>query len=423
MFGKRPAALPPGTAANAPQPVQEVKRDPLVRLLRFLAKLIIYHLVWRLIRAAALGIARRMWRHRDLHIPWWTACGCYLYAAIAAVSGIPWWVNAVLTATSAALIHLMLRRHHVLPVSSTAATSATAAAGIWTLTAAMIGITHVAAYSSWALGVLTLVIAWGFSANPRKWRSVRLRVRVLAKTLPIVLAELGFAGVVVADRISVSGTGRVEIPLRLPVNVTRAKLDKPTTRTEIESGMHWPAGSIREVVQDPKHTSSARVLIIWHEGRIEARTVKFAPPKIPSSILEAVWVGVDDDGRDMYIAQYLPKHGMTRGVYAGEPGSAKSNLQRLIAWMRAHCGDVLLWIIDLKNDGLTYAPLLPRLDRPIATTWEAATHILEDAAAAIPLRGRQLRPEDNQLFPVSPKRPAILVIGDEIAELLGKKAA
>ncbi|MFI7643514.1 hypothetical protein [Nonomuraea sp. NPDC049400] len=423
MSGKRPAALPPGPAANAPQPVQEVKRDPLVRLLRFLAKLIIYHLMWRFVRAAGLWAARRMWRHRDLHAPWWTACGLYLYVAIADVTGIPWWVNAMWTTASTALVHLALRRHHVLPVSVTAVTAVTATAGVWILLASVIGVLHVAAYSGWALGVLALAIAWGFSTDARKWRSVRLRVRVLAKTLPIVLAELGFAGVVVAGRISVSGTGRVEIPLRLPVNVTRVKLDKPAARTEIESGMHWPAGSIREVIQDPKHTSSARVLLIWHEGKIEARTVKFAPPKVPSSILEAAWVGVDDDGRDVYIAQYLPKHGMTRGVYAGEPGSAKSNLQRLIAWMRAHCEDVLLWIIDLKNDGLTYAPLLPRLDRPIATTWEAATRILEDAAAAIPLRGRQLRPEDNQLFPVSSKRPAILIIGDEIAELLGKKAA
>ncbi|MFI9845095.1 hypothetical protein ACIHFD_49310 [Nonomuraea sp. NPDC051941] len=423
MFGKRPAALPPGQAAAVPQPVQESKPDPIARFLRFLAKLVFYHLIWRWLRTLGLWEARRMWRHRDFHIPWWSACGLYPYAAVAQLVGIPWWINATLTAAAVALSFLYLSRTNVLPVSARAGAATMGAAGLWIITATAVGVLHLVSYATWAVGVLALAIVWGSNADARQWRRLRLRVRVIAQTLPVVLAELGFVGVVVVGRPTVSGTGRVEVPLRLPVNVTREKLDKPATRTEIASGMHWPAGSVREIIQDPAHSSSARVLLIWQERTIAARVVKFAPPKIPTSMLEVAWIGKNDDDVDVYVAHYVPGHGSTRGIYGGESGSAKSNLLRLEAWMRVHCGDVLLWCIDLKNDGLTYAALMPRLDRPIATNWEAATRILEDAAAAIPLRGRLLRPEDNQVLPLNKNRPAILVIGDEVSMLLGRKAA
>ncbi|MFG1976993.1 hypothetical protein ACGFJC_47340 [Nonomuraea fuscirosea] len=414
MFGTpQPAALPP-----APEPAPaKPQRGLLERAVRWTT----YNLVWRPIRWAATTEARRMWRHRDFHTPWWVAAGTYISATIANLVHVPWWATVPALAAAVTGIHLYLAKRDLLPLATPTVTGAAGALATWAVAA--IETDPVTGPATIALSVLTLATtaAWGLHREARRWRKTRARVRVNARTLPRVLAELGYPGVQVVGRPRVSGTGRVEYALRLPVRVTRARLAKESTL--IESGMHWPEHSLREIIQDPAHNDSARVVLVQHEGRVKARTVKFAPPAIPASILDVAWLGVNEDGRDVYVAHYVPGHGMSRGVYVGESGSAKSNLLRLIAWMRAHCDDVLLWIIDLKNDGMTYAPLLPRLDRPIATTWDAATRMLQDAEAAIPLRGRLLRPEDNQVLPINRDRPAILILADEVATLLGKARA
>lgn len=421
MFGtQRPAALPPA-AEQAPQPPAAPRRGLLERAVRATVRGIAYHLVWRPARWAAIKTASEMWRHRDANIPWWTATGAYLAATIAHALHVPWWASMPALAAAVTGIHLYLSKRDLLPVAPATVTGAAGALAAWAATTIQTGTLNGPAAIAWGVLTLASTAAWGLHREARRWRKTRARVRVHARTLPRVLDELGFPGVQVVGRPTVSGTGRVEYALRLPVKVTRAKLEKAVR--DIESGMQWAENSIREIIQDPRHTSAARVLLVQHEGKVKARTVKFAPPEVPDTVAEPAWLGVDEEGRDVYVAHYVPGTGTTRGVYVGESGSAKSNLMRLMAWMRAHCGDVLLWIIDLKNDGMTYAPLLPRLDRPIATTWDAATRILEDAAAAIPLRGRLLKPEDNQVLPINSGRPAILIIGDEVSTLLGKARA
>ncbi|MEV4117160.1 hypothetical protein [Nonomuraea sp. NPDC049695] len=415
MFGTSRTALP--APEQAPAAPAKPRRGLLARAVRGA----LYYGVWTPIRWAATKEAQRMWRHRDLHTPWWTAAGTYLTTTIGHLLDVPWWATAPVFAAAVAGIHRYLSKHDLLPIATTTATSAAATLAIWATTTIETGTTNGPGTIAWSVLTLATTCAWWVNRRARHWRKVRERVRVNARTLPTVLAELGFPGVQVVGRPRVSGTGRVEYALRLPVKVTRAKLQK--AMTDIESGMHWAEHSLREIIQDPDHNDSARVVLVQHEGRVKARTVKFAPPEIPTSIMDVAWQGVDEDGRDVFVANYVPDQGMTRGVYVGESGSAKSNLMRLLAWMRAHCDDVLIWIIDLKNDGMTYAALLPRLDRPIATTWEAATRMLQDADAAIPLRGRLLRPEDNQVLPVNRRRPAILIIGDEVSTLLGKARA
>ncbi|MFD9947711.1 hypothetical protein ACFWYW_56735 [Nonomuraea sp. NPDC059023] len=416
MFGTQQPALPPASSPDAPQPAQ-----PPAAPRRGLLALAAHHLIWRPARALLLWEAKRMWRHRDYHAPWWTAAATYVTATIAHLAEVPWWASMPALAAAVTGVHLYLSKHDLLPVATPTVTGAAAALAAWAATTIQTGPVTGPAAIAWSVLTLATTAAWGLHREARRWRKTRARVRVAAKTLPKVLAELGFPGVQVVGRPRVSGTGRVEYALRLPVKVTRAKLHKATA--DIESGMHWAEHSLREIIQDPDHNDAARVLLVQHEGKVKARTVTFAPPTIPTSVLDAAWLGVDEDGRDVYVANYVPDYGMTRGMYVGESGSAKSNLMRLITWMRAHCPDALLWIIDLKNDGMTYAELLPRLDRPIATTWEAATRLLQDADAAIPLRGRLLQPEDNQVLPVNHQRPAILIIGDEVSTLLGKARA
>lgn len=417
--GGRLAAHSEGAAAGElvqAQPVQPEKASVLLLPWPLL-------MLWWLI-APLWWVAKRVgpwtWRRRDAHAVVWICAALYILTMAAHLFEAPWPFVALTMAVLAVAARLIVDRAGVLPVQADTVAGALVVLGAWMSAATAWGPTTIL-NGSWLAITAAVLAAWWLPRDVRAWRHLRMRVRNWSSALPVVLAGIGAAGVVVASRPAVAGNGRVEFPLRLPIGVTRDELNKQAMRKKIESGMHWPEGSIRDIAQDPAHTSSARVVLIWHEGKIQARVVKFAPPKVPASIMEAAWIGVDDDGRDVYVAHYVPGHGMTRGIYGGESGSAKSNLLRLEAWMRAHCDDTLLWIIDLKNDGLTYAALLPRLDRPIATTPEAATRVLEDAAAAIPLRGRLLRPEDNQVLPLGTKRPAILVIGDEVSMLLARK--
>ncbi|MEU4703385.1 hypothetical protein [Nonomuraea dietziae] len=374
-----------------------------------------YALVWPLLK-----LARRLWRHRDLHTIWWGCASLYLLTGAFHYADIPWWVVTVSAAAAVAGVHLLLTRHDVLPTRAETATGAAAAAGVWSVTATIAGPTHPVTAASWMLLTAALTIGWGTSPDAKHWRRVRLRVRYARRALPRVLAELGFAGVVIAARPTLSGGGRVEFPLRLPAKVTRSKLDKPAVREEIESGMHWPAGSIREIVQDPRHNDAARVLLIWAEDRIKARSIKFDPPEIPASAYDRVWLGYTEDNKPYYAEAFRPGYGGLHAAYSGRTGSTKSNLFRLTLLLRARNPHELICVIDLKSGGRPYAPLLPRIDY-LVTTHEQADRFWADMATMIPLRSELLLPEHNQVLPVTEEWPAVLVLGDEMRIIWGKR--
>jgi hypothetical protein len=397
-------AVTTATTSVRPRPVATGLPVP-VRVIVLVAR----HTIWPPLRWAG----RRLWTHRDLHACWWLATLVYATGWAAHQADAAWSASAYLLL--AAGLHDAQRRWDLLPVHPETLAGLAVVAGAWTAAAAVWDPVNPRVAWPWAAISLLVFASWWYDPGARAWRSLRIRVRNWRSALPVVLAELGAAGVVVAS-VGVDGHRRVEFRLRLPVKVTRKSLEK--LRDEIVSGMHWPEGSIREITQDPAHTSAARVILVWQDGKIQARVVRFDPAKIPASIYDPLWLGHDDQGRDVFVEQYT-KTGMTRGLYGGEPGSAKSNLLRLIALLRAYCPDVLIWVIDRKNSGLTFAALLPRIDW-IATTRDEATLMLQAAAAAIPLRGRLLRPEHNQLLPLSAEIPGLIILFDEFSAELGK---
>lgn len=367
---------------------------------------------------AVKRICRRLWRNRELHAPWWICAAVYAAAAAASALAVPWGGTAAVMALTVAAARLLADRTSALPVQADTVAGVAALLGVWATMATAWG-PATPVNAAWAALTAAVLAAWGIPPSVRAWRNLRLRVRSWVGALPAVLAELGAAGVVVASRPPVEPTGRVLFPLRLPVRVTRASLDK--LRPQIEAGMHWPEGSIKEIRQDPAHTSAARVVLIWQDGQIKARVVRFDASRLPSTHADPLWLGHDDQGRDVYVEQYT-RSGMTRGLYGGEPGSAKSNLLRHIGRLLAYCPDILLIVVDRKNSGLTFASLLPRIDW-IATDRDEAIRVLQAMAAGIPLRGRLLKPEHNQVLPLSPEIPGVILLYDEFSEELGKKRA
>ncbi|MET8006172.1 hypothetical protein [Nonomuraea glycinis] len=414
MFGtQQPAALPPAPD-QASQPPAAPRRGLLERAVRGIA----YHLVWRPTRWAVTTEAKRMWRNRDLHTPWWTSASVYVTATMAHLADVPWWATMPALAAAVAGIHRYLTKHDLLPVAPATVTGAAGALAAWATTTIQTGTLTIPAAITWGVLTLATTAAWGLDRRARHWRRVRARVRASVRTLPRVLAELGYPRVIVKGQPRVSGSGRVEYPLLLPVGITRHKLEK--ILAEIESGMHWPAGSVREIVQDPRHNSAARVILVQHETSITARNVVFDPPTIPATAYDPVWLGTTDDDQPFYATPFKEGYGALHAFLAGMTGSAKSNLLRLIALLYAHCPDLIIWVVDLKSGGVLYRELLPRLDR-LAVTPRQAGEVFADLAAMVPLRAELLLPEHNQTLPIG-IYPGMLVLGDEVRGLWGKAA-
>ncbi|MEV7804963.1 hypothetical protein AB0O28_18640 [Microbispora sp. NPDC088329] len=357
---------------------------------------------------------RVLWPRRDQLAAPGLALAALTSGTTAHLAEVPWWAAGLVCGGCVAVLRRAWDRRGVAPEHADTLTGATVVFGAWATAATAWGPAGILG-QAWAGLAAVATAAWLAHPAARSWRGLRARCRNWTAQLPAVLAGLGAAGAVLTSTPRLQGK-RVDFPLRLPLGTTREDVDR--LRRKIESGMGWPEGSIREVRQDPGSTASNRVILTWQDGRVRARAVRLDQAPIPASVYDPIWQGVDDDGRDLFIEQYATE-GMTRGLYGGEPGSAKSNLLRLIAYLRAYCPDVLIWAVDLKNDGMTFASILPRLDR-IAVNRAQVEEVFADAAALIPLRGRLLQPEDNQKLPLSPRRPAVLILFDEFATAWGK---
>ncbi|RJL22021.1 hypothetical protein [Bailinhaonella thermotolerans] len=398
----------PSTSAEL-VPVQPTPPRPSLarRLLRWAAPY-----AWRLL----LWLFRRLWATRDTHLPLWLALALYGAAVAVHAAVVPWWLVLLLGGALTAAARTVLARRAI--ADPDLVTGVIGLAVAWLAAAVTWGPFTLGVSAAWAVLTLAVLVMWLMHPQARRWRVTRGRIRNWTAALPAVLAALGMAGVVVVA-IAQDEAGRMLIRLRLPVTVTRTKLDK--AREAITSGMHWPQNSIREVRQDGDHNSAARVVLVWQDGTLKARHVTYDPATAPTSLRDPIWLGKGDNGQDAAIPLYAVE-GLTRGLYGGEPGSAKSNLLRLLAAQLAHCPDALIWVIDLKNEGLTFAPLLPRIDW-IATDRTEATRMLQAAAVGIPLRARLLRPEHNQKLPITVEHPGVVIVFDEFGPLLGKKAA
>lgn len=365
-------------------------------------------------RAARWTWRRILWPRRDQLAAPGLALAALTAGSAAHLTEVPWWAAGLACGGCLAALRHAWDRRGVAPEHADTLTGATVVFGAWATVATAWGPAGILG-QAWAVLAAVSTAAWLAHPAARSWRGLRARCRNWTAQLPAVLAGLGAAGTVLTSTPRLQGR-RVDFPLRLPLGTTREDVDR--LRRKVESGMGWPEGSIREIRQDPAAAASNRIILTWQEERIRVRAVRLDQAPIPASVYDPIWQGVDDDGRDLFIDQYATE-GMTRGLYGGEPGSAKSNLLRLIAYLRAYCPDVLIWAVDLKNDGMTFASLLPRLDR-LAVNRRQVEELFTDAAAMIPLRGRLLTVEDNQKLPLSPGRPAVLILFDEFSTAWGK---
>lgn len=146
----------------------------------------------------------------------------------------------------------------------------------------------------------------------------------------------------------------------------------------------------------------------------------------PRSVNQAIRVGTFMDGSPMWLT-----FREISALIVGVRGRGKTNLFHVLVHRLSQCIDLVLWAIDLKGGRAVKPWLAPWLDennaeavRPIfdwvATTRAEASLMVHAAQYLIEYRGRVSK-GGSKITP-SVDQPAVLVLCDEIAALVGKQS-
>jgi S-DNA-T family DNA segregation ATPase FtsK/SpoIIIE len=231
---------------------------------------------------------------------------------------------------------------------------------------------------------------------------------------PDLLGRIGHSGVRFAGRED-TGTG-YKVHLRLPGSgrVTYSALAPATEQLEVAARLRH--GSLRFERGDQAH----KVILHVTERDVLADIVPFPADRDPLSIGGPVPLGLFEDGQ---VCAVTLREVAT--LIVGLRGSGKSNLLNVLLAQLARCPDVLIFAIDLKG-GRMAAPwvepwLAGRSPRPVvdwlATDREEAERMLRALIRAVEARSRS--GSGGEKITPSPQQPAILLVCDEIAVILG----
>jgi S-DNA-T family DNA segregation ATPase FtsK/SpoIIIE len=175
----------------------------------------------------------------------------------------------------------------------------------------------------------------------------------------------------------------------------------------IESGLGTFRGAAR-VVPTPDDLANRFELRVLDKDP-HADAITWPGPSV-TSITEPVDLGPFEDAVPVKVL-FLRRHVLAGGA----TGSGKSGWLNVLMGNLTACRDVVIWAIDLKR-GMELGPWAACLDR-LATTPAEARALLADAVAILEGRAGHLAATGHRVWQPSPKRPALVVIVDEYAEL------
>jgi hypothetical protein len=231
---------------------------------------------------------------------------------------------------------------------------------------------------------------------------------------PDLLARIGHAGIRFAGRQDTRAGYLVHLRLPGSGRVTYSALAPATERLEVAARLRH--GSLRFERGDQAH----KVVLHVAERDMLAETVPFPAEHGPLSITRPVPLGLFEDGQ---VCAVTLREVAT--LIVGLRGSGKSNLLNVLLAQLARCADVLIFAIDLKG-GRMAAPwiepwLAGRTPRSVvdwlATDRDEAERMLRALLRAVQARSRS--GSGGEKIVPSPRQPAILLVCDEIAVILG----
>jgi FtsK/SpoIIIE family len=281
--------------------------------------------------------------------------------------------------------------------------------------------------ASWPPAVALLVPAAGLIAlypamRVREHRAALQALRAeqaaaLAKEQrrwPDLIARIGHQGVRFAGREETMAGYKVHLRLPGSGRVTYSGLAPATEQLEVAARLRH--GSLRFERGDQAH----KVILHVAERDVLAETVPLPAEHGTLSITGPVPLGLFEDGQ---VCAVTLREVAT--LIAGLRGSGKSNLLHVLLAQLARCPDVLIFAIDLKG-GRMAAPwiepwLAGRTAKPVvdwlATDREEAERMLRALLRAVDARSRS--GSGGEKITPSPRQPAVLLVCDEIAVILG----
>ena len=231
---------------------------------------------------------------------------------------------------------------------------------------------------------------------------------------PDLLARIGHKGVMFAGQEDTRAGYLVHLRLPGSGRVTYSVLAPATEQLEVAARLRH--GSLRFERGDQAH----KVILHVAERDVLAETVPFPDDQGTLSIVRPLPLGLFEDGQ---VCAVTLREVAT--LIVGLRGSGKSTLLNVLLAQLARCADVLIFAIDLKG-GRMAAPwiepwLAGRTPRPVvdwlATDREEAERMLRALLRAVDARSRS-GSGGEKIIP-SPRQPAILLVCDEIAVILG----
>jgi S-DNA-T family DNA segregation ATPase FtsK/SpoIIIE len=290
-------------------------------------------------------------------------------------------------------------------------------------------LSYVAATKAWsvaAAAILVLAATGLLAAYPamarraeRAAEQARLAQREaeaarLLRRWPDLLARIGHPDVdYVSEELTLAGRA---VRLHLPDSgkVTFHSLAAATERLEVAARLRH--GTLRF----ERGTGAHEVILHVAERDVLGTTVPFPVRPGPLTISGPLPIGVYEDGEVCTITLRE-----VAGLIVGLRGSGKSNLLNVLLAQLARCPDVLIFAIDLKG-GRMAAPwiqpwLTGRAGRPVidwlATDRDEAELMLRALLRAVEARARSC--SGGEKITPSAREPAILLVCDEVAVILG----
>ena len=293
--------------------------------------------------------------------------------------------------------------------------------------AAWLGYACVTAPWSWAMAVVLALLAGAAiltyprlrEREYRRAEKARLAAEAAAlaqqqRKWPDLLARIGHKGVTFAGQEKTRAGYLVHLRLPGSGRVTYSALAPATEQLEVAARLRH--GSLRFERGDQAH----KVILHVAERDVLAETIPFPADQGPMSILRPIPLGLFEDGQ---VCAVTLREMAT--LIVGLRGSGKSNLLNVLLAQLGRCADVLIFAIDLKG-GRMAAPwiepwLAGRTPKPVvdwlATDREEAERMLRALLRAVDARSRS-GSGGEKIIP-SPRQPAILLVCDEIAVILG----
>ncbi|WP_152748183.1 hypothetical protein [Micromonospora sp. RV43] len=215
------------------------------------------------------------------------------------------------------------------------------------------------------------------------------------------------------------------VNMSLPANgrIKARTLANKAEDLEIAAGMAAGSITVEPAVDNRGRELAGEVWIYFDVEDILTQTLPMPEDHTELSVNDAFPVGLFADG-----APILLRLREIAALIVGVRGRGKTNLLNVIIYQLSRCTDVVLWMIDLKGGRAAKPWLRPWLDgtvkRPVldwvATTAAEAYRMLTAAKALIEQRsnagygGTKVKP--------SRRRPAVIIICDEVAALVGRHA-